>query len=369
MPQCSPAATKPAGAVTLMGYMPTADRPAVSGRPRARLAHCTAWPLAPLTRLSMAHSDDDPARAVVGAGSDVRGVRTRASPSSKAASRSRRRTARRRTQSCNTSSTWSVVDRVCRPGVTGGEDAAVHRREMRREQHLRIEALLDLRACDGGRAARTRRSPRRSPQNGYLSRPAPDTPLAASTMMPSVSTRPARTQRRERQGGRSRIAAGRGDEAGGGDRVTMQLGQAVHEVRQQIGRLVLLAVPLRVQRRVAETEVGGEIDDVLDRACGARASPLGTRRGAARRTRGRVRRRSRVRRARTPGTGRRPPGSDTGRRPSFPPVCHRWPARRQVGMSGAQAQQLRPREPRRSDDPDADHRTSLARNVHDHASD
>ena len=36
------------------GYSPTEGRPAVSGSPRARLAHWMAWPAAPLVRLSMA---------------------------------------------------------------------------------------------------------------------------------------------------------------------------------------------------------------------------------------------------------------------------------------------------------------------------
>src|SRR5438105_13312895 len=38
------------------GYSPATGRPDVSGRPRARLAHWTAWPDAPFTRLSRAHS-------------------------------------------------------------------------------------------------------------------------------------------------------------------------------------------------------------------------------------------------------------------------------------------------------------------------
>ena len=43
-----------AGAVTLMARIPSAARPVVSGRPSIRLAHCTAWPAAPLPRLSIA---------------------------------------------------------------------------------------------------------------------------------------------------------------------------------------------------------------------------------------------------------------------------------------------------------------------------
>ncbi len=59
IPQATPAATNPSGEVTPLmtlghGYTPTGDRPAVSSRPRTMLAHCTACPDAPLTRLSMA---------------------------------------------------------------------------------------------------------------------------------------------------------------------------------------------------------------------------------------------------------------------------------------------------------------------------
>ncbi len=53
---------------------------------------------------------------------------------------------------------------------------------------------------------------------------------------------------------------------GGQDLVPIELGQPVGEVRQQPRRRVLLAVPLRVEGRVLQTEVGGQVDDVPDLA-------------------------------------------------------------------------------------------------------
>ena len=44
------------GQALVHGYTPTIGSPTVSSSPTMRLAHCTAWPDAPLTRLSMAHS-------------------------------------------------------------------------------------------------------------------------------------------------------------------------------------------------------------------------------------------------------------------------------------------------------------------------
>src|SRR5439155_13336167 len=40
--------------VIAQGKMPAPSRPADSSQPRMTLTHCTAWPAAPLTRLSMA---------------------------------------------------------------------------------------------------------------------------------------------------------------------------------------------------------------------------------------------------------------------------------------------------------------------------
>jgi hypothetical protein len=84
-------------------------------------------------------------------------------------------------------------------------------------------------------------------------RPAPDTPDAASTMMPVGSTSPARMA----------VASRRRDELGALQRGPEQLGQAEGEVGQQLGGAVLVVVPGRVEPGVLQAEVGREVDDVL----------------------------------------------------------------------------------------------------------
>ena len=71
-------------------------------------------------------------------------------------------------------------------------------------------------------------------------------------------------ERSERQRGRGDLAARRGYQTGAGEVLTEQLRQAVHGVGQQARRLVLLAIPLRIERRIVQTEVGSEVDDVRD---------------------------------------------------------------------------------------------------------
>ena len=56
MPAATPEAAKPLAAVTLKPSTPASRSPAVSGRPSARFAFCTAWPAAPLPRLSIAQT-------------------------------------------------------------------------------------------------------------------------------------------------------------------------------------------------------------------------------------------------------------------------------------------------------------------------
>ena len=116
-----------------------------------------------------------------------------------------------------------------RAGVAGGEDAAVQRREVRREQHLALRPPGDGRsparspACGGGRAGRTPARPRRRCRTSsacFSARPAPLMPVMLLTTMPVGSISARGHQRRERQRGGGDVAAGRGDEAG-----ALQLGR------------------------------------------------------------------------------------------------------------------------------------------------
>jgi hypothetical protein len=68
-------------------------------------------------------------------------------------------------------------------------------------------------------------------------------------------------QRAEREDRRGRVAARGGDRAGAPDRLAVDLGNAVYEAAEQIGRLMLLLVPLLVGGGIAEPEVGAEIDE------------------------------------------------------------------------------------------------------------
>ena len=107
-------------------------------------------------------------------------------------------------------------------------------------------------------------------------RPAPDTPLAASTTRRAEASRrltvprprygqhPRLHQRCQGQDGRRRVATRGGDELGRAQLLPMQLRQAVDEVAQQLGGGVGLAVPGRVERGVLEAEVGGQVDDDAD---------------------------------------------------------------------------------------------------------
>ena len=112
-------------------------RPA-AGR-RSRRGRARRWRPAPrrrtrpCARLSMRADRHDGAGALVVAGGDVDGVASRASPSSTASRRSRPRTARRPSARGARRAATSVehVGAGGRAGVAGGQDAAVHRREVR----------------------------------------------------------------------------------------------------------------------------------------------------------------------------------------------------------------------------------------------
>ncbi len=67
-----------------------------------------------------------------------------------------------------------------------------------------------------------------------------------------------RLQRKDRRGG---IATGRGHRLCSADRLAVQLGNAVDEAAKQLWRLVCMAVPALVSRRLVQSEVSAKIDE------------------------------------------------------------------------------------------------------------
>ena len=65
----------------------------------------------------------------------------------------------------------------------------------------------------------------------------------------------------QRQDHAGRVAAGAGDQARGGQLVAVDFGHAVDRLGQQSGRGMRLAVGGGVDRRVAQPEVGAQVDD------------------------------------------------------------------------------------------------------------
>ena len=169
-PAATPAARKPSRVGDAHGDTAIACRPAVSARPRRRLAFCTAWPAAPLPRLSIA--TDTTARPLCDVGGRLQhgGVR--------AGSRLR---GRPQALGQHVHERLVVVDgreRVAQrggvgpgrqPGGAGGEDPARHRREHRRErQRSRVRprpprAPAPSPACAGARRRSCTPTPRPSP--------------------------------------------------------------------------------------------------------------------------------------------------------------------------------------------------------------
>ncbi len=75
-----------------------------------------------------------------------------------------------------------------------------------------------------------------------------------------VGDQPGARERREAEQRGRRVAAGVGDDAGAGDLLAVQLGQAIDGAGEQLGARVG-AVPLLVGRERGQAEVGAEVDD------------------------------------------------------------------------------------------------------------
>ena len=119
---------------------PESRRPAVSGRPSARFAFCTAWPAAPLPRLSSAQTTMPGAGRAVGEDADLGSVRALdARELGREPLRQHRHGGRGGVRS---------VERVPqvrgRGHVTGGEQPPLHRQQVRDEADGEAERLRDL---------------------------------------------------------------------------------------------------------------------------------------------------------------------------------------------------------------------------------
>ena len=94
---------------------------------------------------------------------------------------------------------------------------------------------------------------------------------------------PGLQQRQDAVDAGRRVAAGARHQPRGADLVAVELGQPVDRLGLQVERQVRVAVPVLVDRRVAQPEVGGEIDDLqVARQPGDHLLAGGVRQGAER---------------------------------------------------------------------------------------
>ena len=261
-------------------------------------------------------------------------------------------------------------ERIARPlrlRRAGRKDAAVHRREMRREQDLPAKLHLHFRGVAVGEQAVGGEILVHRVELGFRLEclaGAADAGGGADGDRVGIDERQERLQREDR---RRRIATGRGDCAGGADRIAMQLRDAVDEAAEQVRRLVLLIVPALIGGRVVQPEIGAEIDegDV------ARQDIGGNRLGLAMRERGEDEIDS-VERIRLkpfdgrPRIGERKVRMDIGKRRPGLAVAEQ-PDRIKCGVARAEPQQLRADEPRGSQDGDLDHGACICIAPHKYA--
>ena len=176
-----------------------------SGSPKTTLNACTAWPAAPFTRLSMTDSTRTRPGSLVRVDVDRERGCCRGRAWSPAARRRARRTARRRRTSRyrSSSSAWSI-GRTVRTWHAD-EDPAGHRDQVRQEVDRRQRRSGASRPSSCSISATCRwpvtpyaRTLSLTSLNRYgarASRPAPETPLLASTT--TSPRRPARGERRQ----------------------------------------------------------------------------------------------------------------------------------------------------------------------------
>ena len=334
--------------------------------PSARLAHCTAWPDAPLTRLSSAEiAITHPVRWSTRSG-DVDAVGPHRGLG-------RRRPLAHHHERLATVGIGQDREHLVGaggagwPGVAGCENPAVHGSQMGREEHLHVGAgvpghrHLDLRGVAvGEQPVGGEVLVNRAERGVGLGRPARSRhPAGRVDDDPCRLNRAGRHQGGEGQGGRGHIAAWCGHQLGLPDPVAEQLGQAEDELTEQLGRGVLLAVPVRVQAGIVQPEVGSQVDDVAHIA--AQVADHALRGAVGQGAEGQV---ATGGRSRLVGHER---SVAVGGRQARVQVGHGLPGHRltrshdrlQVGMGRADSQQLCAGEPRRPDDGDLVHPAKL----------
>ena len=178
---------------------------------------------------------------------------------------------------------------------------------------------------------------------------------------------PVADERGEGEGGGGHVAAGGGDQRRSLVIGPVQLGQPVDELAQQLGAVVLLAVPGGVQRRVLEAEVGGQVDQPLHPAPELGDEALGRPVGQAQEDQVEAGRRLDVDRLEAkPGVGGGQAGIQLGDRGTGLGVA-RGQHDLEIGVLGAEAEQFGPGEPGGADDADGEHRATLYVEVHRYA--
>ena len=147
---------------------------------------------------------------------------------------------------------------------------------MRREEHLRAQDLLHFgRVAMGQQAVRHEVLVDGPEVQGVGGRPpGPGGARGRIDDDPASLDQPGPHEGRQGQPGRRRVAAGGGDERGPGQRFAKQLRQPVDGLVEELRRLVRLAVPGRVEGRVTQPEVGGQVDDDADAVAQGRHDPL-----------------------------------------------------------------------------------------------
>ena len=282
------------------------------------MAHWTTWPAAPLTRLSMAAAATTrPVRRSAAAATWARLVVATARVAGQPVAGASRST--------NGSAGGGVAGgqllvagRRGQGGVAGGQDAPGGRHQVRREGDRDRGAAARASSCSISGVAVAAHLVGVDvlvglhEQVAVGQRPAPDSPDLASTTIPSVATSPAATSGPGPAGPRS--GSSRARPPGSPRGAPRGAARAGRRARRRAGPAT--GAPPRTRRgrhRVAQPEVGREVDDQPSRGQGPRGELGRAGRGAGRRTARRRPWRGPRRPSRRRARRRRPAGRGKGR--------------------------------------------------------